>query len=320
MPQSTVSRFSDLDQYQAEISWANARVIPTSKGPFDAALTWIGFDRIRMHRSSLNLARIAHTANYPKRAPIMFLSDANQRPMRHGGLEVAPGDLVFLSEGSVDRHQTEGPSRWAGMSLTPEDLAAAGQAIAGRELMVPKATHVLRPAPEAMTHLMALHEAVGTLAKTNAVTLARPATARALEQELIRAMVACLTGHQVADARCQIQQHVKIIARFEEYLARRKFEPVYLAEMCAAIGVSERTLRTCCHEQFRVGPVRYLWLRRMHLARRALMRADPATSSVTTVATDHGFWELGRFSVEYRALFGESPRDALRQPPLHSLY
>jgi len=45
-----------------------------------------------------------------------------------------------------------------------------------------------------------------------------------------------------------------------------------------------------------MGPIRYLSLRRMHLVRRALLCADPATATVTRLATDHGFWELGRLS------------------------
>jgi AraC-like DNA-binding protein len=52
----------------------------------------------------------------------------------------------------------------------------------------------------------------------------------------------------------------------------------------------------------------------MHLAHRALLRADPATATVTKIATDLGFWELGRFSVEYREMFGVSPSVSLRQP------
>jgi AraC-like DNA-binding protein len=89
---------------------------------------------------------------------------------------------------------------------------------------------------------------------------------------------------------------------------------VYLTEICAAIAVSGRTLRTCCHEHLGMGPIRYLWLRRMHLARRALVRAAPAAMTVTEIATDHGFWELGRFSVEYRTLFGETPSASLHRP------
>jgi transcriptional regulator GlxA family with amidase domain len=52
----------------------------------------------------------------------------------------------------------------------------------------------------------------------------------------------------------------------------------------------------------------------MHLARRALLCAEPAKSTVTRIATDYGFWELGRFSVTYRALFGEPPLETLRRP------
>ena len=53
----------------------------------------------------------------------------------------------------------------------------------------------------------------------------------------------------------------------------------------------------------------------MHFARRALSRANPVTTTVTDIATEFGFWELGRFSVEYRALFGEPPSASLRRPP-----
>jgi AraC-like DNA-binding protein len=51
-----------------------------------------------------------------------------------------------------------------------------------------------------------------------------------------------------------------------------------------------------------MGPIRYLTLRRMHLARRALLREN-LSATVTQIATDHGFWELERFAVAYRALF-----------------
>jgi hypothetical protein len=53
----------------------------------------------------------------------------------------------------------------------------------------------------------------------------------------------------------------------------------------------------------------------MHLARRALMLGDPAKANVTQTATEYGFWELGRFAVSYRQLFGEPPSATLRRSP-----
>ena len=62
-----------------------------------------------------------------------------------------------------------------------------------------------------------------------------------------------------------------------------------------------------------MGPKRYLLLRRMHLARRALRDAAPDATSVTDIATRYGFWQLGRFAVEYQALFGEAPSATLHR-------
>jgi AraC-like DNA-binding protein len=53
----------------------------------------------------------------------------------------------------------------------------------------------------------------------------------------------------------------------------------------------------------------------MHLAHSVLNQATPATATVTEIATAHGFWELGRFAVAYRKLFGESPSVTLNRSP-----
>ena len=63
-----------------------------------------------------------------------------------------------------------------------------------------------------------------------------------------------------------------------------------------------------------MGPKHYLLLRRMHLARHALRNATPEATTVTDVATQYGFWQLGRFAVEYQSLFGESPSATLHCP------
>lgn len=126
-----------------------------------------------------------------------------------------------------------------------------------------------------------------------------------LECQAIRVDVRPKTGRIYHDA---------ILARFLEFLTVHPNRALYLPEICAGIGVAERTLRVVCEERLGMGPIRYLTLRRMHRVRIALLRAEASNTTVTRIAMDHGFCELGRFSVAYRSLFCESPSETLRRP------
>src|SRR5246127_1241534 len=164
-----------------------------------------------------------------------------------------------------------------------------------------------------MSRLLKLHKAIGQLAHDAPDVLQLPEVLRALENELVHVMVRCLADGADVETTAGGRRHDAIIARFEEFLAANPDRPLYLTEICAAIGVAERTLRASCENHLGMGPIRYLTLRRMHLVRRALLRSGPSQGTVTQIVTDHGFWELGRFAVAYRTLFGESPSDTLRQ-------
>jgi AraC-like DNA-binding protein len=261
-----------------------------------------------MQRSNENLPRISYAANSRRRAPIFFLASADQPAMHHSGMEVSPGEIVVYSSAAAHHHWSHAPVHWGGMSLTPDDLSAVGRALTGRDVSVPSVTHLVRPSLPLMSRLMDLHETAGQLAKTMPDILAHAEVARALEHALLHAMIACLTESPPIQMTAGGRHHLAIVGRLEELLTANPDRPLYLAEICAAVGASERTLRASCQEHLGMGPVRCLWLRRMHLARRALLRATPETGSVTEIALNHGFWELGRFSVAYRGLFGESPR------------
>ena len=101
--------------------------------------------------------------------------------------------------------------------------------------------------------------------------------------------------------------------RFRRVVEENPEEPLYIPDICKAIRVSPRALVMCCQEHLGMAPKRYLLLRRMHLVRRALRQGTPGTTSVTEIATRYGFWQLGRFAVNYQSLFGESPSATLRR-------
>lgn len=108
----------------------------------------------------------------------------------------------------------------------------------------------------------------------------------------------------------------QIVARAEAFFRRHLGEPVSITRLSSVAGVSERSLRNAFYDVYSTGPKRYLRLWQLHQVRRALRSSTCAEQTVTDVATFHGFFELGRFAGEYKALFGESPSETLQRARL----
>jgi AraC-like DNA-binding protein len=108
------------------------------------------------------------------------------------------------------------------------------------------------------------------------------------------------------------QPNLDLVQR-AEMLARADLDkPLRVAALSSTLGVSERTLRKAFNNTHGVSPCRYLRMLRLCQVRRALLSAHDQVVTVTAIATSFGFPELGRFSVEYRKVFGESPSVTLR--------
>jgi AraC-like DNA-binding protein len=306
--------FSDPQMYQSSIRPAQVEVVATAKGDFHAELKRAEFSKLWLQSSRVNLPLIYHTAVSAERAPIFFLANGNRAAYRYGGLDTSLGELIAVMPGSTHYSRSEASAHWATLSLSREDLADAALVLTGRELTAPSVTRRLRPSPRLMSRLLNLHEAAEKIADGPADIKASSEPARALEHALMHAMIMCMTEGSPVEVRSGARQHLAVLARFEDFVAANETRPLYLSEICAAVGASGRMLRMCCQEHLGMGPVRYLWLRRMHLARGALVEADPLTATVTRIAMDYGFWELGRFAVRFRELFGESPSASLLRP------
>jgi AraC-like DNA-binding protein len=313
VPWSRVFSLSDPSACQAVIWSADVELFPTAKGNFRADLTQIGMNRLWMHRIRVSLPEVNTVAVKPGRRSIGFLTEPNSSPFLHCGSEVVPGDIV-VNRFDVIHQRSDANFHYGTLSLPIDDLDAAAEAIIGRELAKTPHKRIIRPDSALMLRLLKLHKSVGQLAHDSPDILELPPVLRALENEFIHVMVRCLAEGAAVESTAGSCRHDTIVARFEEFLEANPDRPLYLTEICAAIGVAERTLRASCEEHLGMGPIRYLTLRRMHLVRRALLRSDPSKATVTRIVTDHGFWELGRFSVAYRALFGESPSCTLRHP------
>jgi transcriptional regulator GlxA family with amidase domain len=97
-----------------------------------------------------------------------------------------------------------------------------------------------------------------------------------------------------------------------QYMEANLEAPITLDDILEVAGVPGRTLFKHFHDWRGISPMRYLRNARFRQAREALRRAGPE-ATVTEIAMNCGFAHMGRFSVEYRKRFGESPSETLRR-------
>jgi AraC-like DNA-binding protein len=307
-----VLNFTDPSHYTAAVRAADMQLFPTTAGDFRAEITQAVMNELWMQRFSENLPRVHTGAVRRGRKVFTFLTE-DQPEVYNRGRVTTLGEIC-ADDFEVQHVRTSGHYRLGSASLEPEVFAAACKTIVGCEIDSGRDNQFIRPNPDLTNRFLQLHEMVGSIAKTTPELLEFPNVVRALEQQLVHALVRCATDGTPSLMRGGRLSLKGIVAKLEEFLEANPKTPLYLVDVCTAIGTGERTLRAACEVHVGMGPNRYLTLRRMHLAHRALMRADPSKATVTHIATDHGFWELGRFSVGYRTLFGEPPSATLHRP------
>jgi transcriptional regulator GlxA family with amidase domain len=104
----------------------------------------------------------------------------------------------------------------------------------------------------------------------------------------------------------------QIVERAEHLLRNCAAEPLPIAQVSHLVGVSERGLRNAFNAVRGMSPKRCVIHDRLTEVRRALSEPQATRATVTDIATEYGFFELGRFAGRYKAVFGETPSKTLR--------
>ena len=103
------------------------------------------------------------------------------------------------------------------------------------------------------------------------------------------------------------------VRQARDYIEANLDHPVSLADITAAAGVHVTTLLKGFKQHYEISPIAYLKQKRLEVARRTLLAAEPLSTSVTEVATQWGFFHLSRFARDYHQLFGELPSETLKR-------
>lgn len=84
-------------------------------------------------------------------------------------------------------------------------------------------------------------------------------------------------------------------------------------DVAAAVHLTPRAVQYLFKHQLDTTPTRYLRRVRLHRAHLDLMASDRTGTTVAEIAQRWGFVHTGRFAVQYRQTYGQSPHTTLRQ-------
>ena len=314
MPGSGTRTFLDPDHFDAGLCQAQIELILACGAGFKARLTWVELHHLLLLRCEEEVPRIGYLTLPPRAACISFPANPGPLP-RWRGTEMQAGDIMLHSLSERFHQITQGPSIWSLITLDPVRLDDYSRMFAEKALALPATGRVLRPSPRDAARLRRLHAQACRLAETKSKLLAHPEVARAIEQDLIGTLATCLAAARIEPYGAAKRHHALVMIRFEEVLAKHLSRPLRMPELCELIGVTDRTLRSCCAEFLGIRPSRYVLLRRLRQVRRALSDGQPDMLNVADVARRYGFTRLERFAAAYRPTFGEVPSIMLRRVP-----
>jgi AraC family ethanolamine operon transcriptional activator len=152
------------------------------------------------------------------------------------------------------------------------------------------------------------------------LALEQPALLASLEQQrrlaadlLPLVLDALVDGLERRSGREPEPARIELVKLVEAWARQHPTEPITLEELCTRVYASRRSLMRGFREHMGMGPMAFLKLRRLHGVHAQLLRQENGSVRIQDLAAHWGFHNAGHFARDYRALFGERPRETLRR-------
>jgi len=242
----------------------------------------------------------------------MFLQTQGEPAFSGNGCRFGDRSLMVVAPGQEFCLAAEGSwRRWCSVYIPNEKLARAS---GGTTIPVTAQRGVFQLPPQRIERFLSVMRQLDRAVQQAPAAFDSAASQKAAEQKLARAVGNVLGEPSEVNlpfGRPAVPR-TQIIRMSMDFVVQHDGAYLSVEQLAGAAGVSERTLRDAFQSYFGAAPVQYLNRRTLHQVRNALKHADPLRTTVTAVAAQFGVWHLGRFSRDYRFLFGELPSKTLR--------
>lgn len=233
--------------------------------------------------------------------------------VRSAGLELGATDaLVWIPGREVD-YLLDGPLFSLEFTVSEDLVAALGWEPAGAPLQKVPEAHLLHLTYVAQMASTWLDTAINLDNKTFEIRL--NVWRDLLLDALAKVLQPWFQNSDLELSALPASKQYNIIRSAEVLFNNRELEVSPDSSAIAAdLGISRRKLYYAFQNTLGIGPRRFIELKRLHQLRRDLRSAHRDETSVTELAYNNGFTQLGRLSGLYKKHFGEGLRETLVRP------
>jgi AraC family ethanolamine operon transcriptional activator len=299
--------FEDLHQ---AVHGSHVDITQLGRGRLRGTLSHVGIGDFSLSIGTFNIGMRTQRISSDDKLIIGMLLAAEER-VAHWSFAMQPNDVLVIPPMVEHDGVFHGASAYAAMRLDLNEVASlfGGEA----RLSDPKTWRSrghFRADPATGAIASGRLVRIMSRLRTNSQGLT-PSNADFWKRSIVESMAANVMSSLPPDDKGWLPSARRLIRRVEDYLDEAGTRPVHVSEICAALGVSRRTLHRAFHEVFSLGPVSFLRHKRLCTVHSILQESAPGSTTVAAIAMDQGFYELGRFSQYYFAMFGELPSQTL---------
>lgn len=289
-----------VDRFGFDISYTQV-----SPGQLDLVAYEIRVGDCLVFRERYECHVMAHGTSTPRGFGVMVVESGT---VRFFGDQVSPKKIVlFPPHCEIDA--VGFPGLRLNHFVLPRDRVAAAASEWNVEIQLGPRAMVVEPGIDRLRHFQAILEKVIDILDRRDLTLWDDT-----EEELLNIFVGLFDRSALGTPPPAISagRAAKHAMNVRSYVQSRSPDQLDFDCLARDLGIGRPHLNRCFRDHYGVSLHEFVHLCRLHRARALLMK--PASqASVTETAYSSGFNHLGRFSAEYRHLFGETPSQTLHK-------
>lgn len=298
----TIECFEDFNEV---VQGSRREIVQVESGKLVGQLSHASIGDLPIDVATFNLGLRSTGASVKDRTSIAMLTGSADRAT-WSSYELHTGDVFVMPPNGDHENRYYGGASIFVISISEADIASSFSS--EPQLSDPQAWRRNRFKGDDVTVQRTIPRLQSLVARLGQVSPSAQA-AEFWKRAVIESMTASIAMGSPSGRDGPLPSALKVVRRVEEYLDAFGSGPIHISQICGHLHVSRRTLHRAFNEALGIGPIAFLRHRRLCAVHKMLRSSPAGSQSISDLAMQFGFQNLGRFAGYYHHLFGEYPSE-----------